>query len=658
MAKRLLLFVVLTALIWSGCGGKKSSTTTGVSITISPTTASVAGATTQQFTATVTGSTNTAVTWEVNGGTGGDAINGTISTTGLYAAPAVLPTTTTVSVTAVSQADTTKIAVAIVTLTAPAVTISISPTSATVVAGATQQFTPTVTVTGSTNSAVNWSVSGVQGGDALHGTIDSTGLYKAPASPPKSAITVTATSQANTAFTASAPITLQFGKASLNGTYVFLVNQGDNSSGSGFSYRGGTFVADGGGNITAGVSDANSGAGSVTGPTGIPLTGAYSVAADGRGTMTINDASGSHTFSFALTSSTRGQIIGFDSTAVTSGFIRLQDQTAIGSVSGSFVFGMSGDSGGPAAAVGQLAFSGATVTETADTNIVGTPGNVPGVAGAFAIGAGGRGTATLNNAPFVFYIIDGSTMVLMNVDVSGLRVAGTAFAQSGAPFSGASLGTSAFLVNGSVLSGNKPYALAARFDTDFVSQLRGGVSDLNSGGVPMNPALSGTYSVASNGRAQIMGSTGSSNFIVWLASQKLGVVLESDPGIVASGQLFQQQAGFQSVTGGYAFAAGGANSAGTAPQAVDGQLTVSGFGTLLGTEDVNTGSAQTSQALAGNVTISTNGRGTGSIKVGNPPTTANYGFYFISPDRFILLSGDPNTVLSGVAERQCSDCQF
>ena len=641
-------------MMWAGCGGKKNTTPAGVAVTISPTTASVQGATTQQFTATVTGSTNTAVTWQVNGVTGGDATNGTITPGGLYTAPPVLPTTMTVSVSAVAQADTTKVAVAVVTLTAPAVTISLTPASATVAAGATTQFTATVTVTGSTNSAVNWSVNGVQGGDAVHGTIDSTGRYTAPLAPPKSAITVTATSQANTAFSASAPVTLQFGNATLNGTYVFLVNQGDNSSGSGSAYRGGTFVANGAGQITSGVSDANSTASPPA--TNVSLTGSYSVAADGRGMMTFSDVSGSHSFSFALTSSTRGQVIAFDAAQVTSGFIRLQDQSAIASVSGPFVFGMSGDNGGPAAAVGQLTLSGASVTETADVNSGGTVTSISGAMGPVAIGAGGRGTMTLNGAPFVFYIIDASTIVLMNVDFSGLRIAGTGFAQSTAQFSGASLGSSAFFVNGSAVSGDKPYAMAARFDTDFASQLRGGVADVNSGGNATSSPLTATYNVAQNGRAQI---TGSSNFIVWLASQKQGVVLQTDPSVVAAGLLFQQQSGFQSVTGGYAFVTAGANSAGTLPQASAGQLTIAGFGSLSGNEDLNnSGTLRPAQPLSGNVTISTNGRATGSILLSNFPPSVSYGFYFVSPDRFIILSADANTVLSGVAERQCSDCQF
>src|SRR4051812_9677684 len=107
--KQFLSFVVLMALVWAGCGGKKdTSTTTGVAVTISPTSASVAGGATQQFTATVTGSTNTAVTWQVNGTAGGDAVVGTINSTGLYTAPKVLPTTTTVAVTAGTPTDKTK----------------------------------------------------------------------------------------------------------------------------------------------------------------------------------------------------------------------------------------------------------------------------------------------------------------------------------------------------------------------------------------------------------------------------------------------------------------------------------------------------------------------------------------------------------------------
>ncbi|HYY95256.1 MAG TPA: hypothetical protein VE713_12125, partial [Pyrinomonadaceae bacterium] len=59
------------------------------------------------------------------------------------------------------------------------VAVSFSDKSVTLPAGATRQFTPTVT--GTTNTAVTWAVNGVAGGNATVGTIDATGKYTAPA---------------------------------------------------------------------------------------------------------------------------------------------------------------------------------------------------------------------------------------------------------------------------------------------------------------------------------------------------------------------------------------------------------------------------------------------------------------------------------------------
>ena len=101
----------------TGCGVvSKTQPPIPVNVTISPTSATVATGGTQQFTATVNTS-NTAVTWQVNGVTGGNATVGTISSSGLYTAPATVQSTTTVTVTAVSQADPTKSASAQVTIT-------------------------------------------------------------------------------------------------------------------------------------------------------------------------------------------------------------------------------------------------------------------------------------------------------------------------------------------------------------------------------------------------------------------------------------------------------------------------------------------------------------------------------------------------------------
>ena len=61
------------------------------SIKISPSYTTVAVNGSVQYTAQVTGLTNTKVTWSVNRVSGGTATYGTITTSGLYTAPAKIP---------------------------------------------------------------------------------------------------------------------------------------------------------------------------------------------------------------------------------------------------------------------------------------------------------------------------------------------------------------------------------------------------------------------------------------------------------------------------------------------------------------------------------------------------------------------------------------
>ena len=88
-----------------------------VAVTISPTSTTVPGGQTKQFSATVSGTTNTGVLWAVNGVQGGNLTYGTISSGGLYTAPAC-PSTTGVTVLAQSQYDGNAKATSAVTLTA------------------------------------------------------------------------------------------------------------------------------------------------------------------------------------------------------------------------------------------------------------------------------------------------------------------------------------------------------------------------------------------------------------------------------------------------------------------------------------------------------------------------------------------------------------
>jgi Chitobiase/beta-hexosaminidase C-terminal domain/Glycosyl hydrolases family 16 len=88
-------------------------------VTVTPATASIATAATQQFAASVTGASNTAVTWAVSGAGCSSTSCGTISSSGLYTAPAAVSTSDTVAITAISVADPTKYASATVSLVPP-----------------------------------------------------------------------------------------------------------------------------------------------------------------------------------------------------------------------------------------------------------------------------------------------------------------------------------------------------------------------------------------------------------------------------------------------------------------------------------------------------------------------------------------------------------
>jgi len=166
--------------------------TPAVTISMTPSSASLQGGQSATFAATVTGSSNTAVNWSVSPSVG------TISN-GVYTAPSTIPTGQTVTVAATSAADPTKIATAVVTLV-PAISVAVVPASASLTSSQSVQFN--ASLSGTTNPNVSWSLSPSVG--SL-----SNGLYQAPATiNSQQNVTVTAASLADPTKTGSATITL------------------------------------------------------------------------------------------------------------------------------------------------------------------------------------------------------------------------------------------------------------------------------------------------------------------------------------------------------------------------------------------------------------------------------------------------------------------
>jgi hypothetical protein len=172
-----------------------------VAISVMPSSGVLQPSSTLQLRASVSGSSNTGIAWTLSEPVG------TLSATGdvaVYTSPALIQQQRTVEVRVQSVADRSKIVTAVLTLM-PAVSISAAPAVVEVKAGATQQFT--APVTGTSNTAVEWSVS------PAIGTISPAGLYTAPATVTDGQeITITASAAADRTKRAVARATLVTGR--------------------------------------------------------------------------------------------------------------------------------------------------------------------------------------------------------------------------------------------------------------------------------------------------------------------------------------------------------------------------------------------------------------------------------------------------------------
>jgi len=172
-----------------------------VAISMTPASGTLYGGQTEQFAANVSNTSNSAVAWSISP-TG----IGTISSSGLYAAPASIASIQTIYLTATSHADSSKHATATVTLIPPGpgipVSVSVTPLSSTLYIGQTEQLTANVANTN--NPGVTWSIS-----PSGTGTVSAEGVYSAPTTLSSfQIVTVTATSVADTTKSASATITV------------------------------------------------------------------------------------------------------------------------------------------------------------------------------------------------------------------------------------------------------------------------------------------------------------------------------------------------------------------------------------------------------------------------------------------------------------------
>ena len=168
-----------------------------VTVQVLPAAVTLLAGQSQQFTASVFGVSSTGVTWSISPQVG------SISATGNYTAPGVISTSQKITVTATSSFDGTSTGTATITLSPPVVvTVAVTPSTVTLNNSQTQQFT--ATVSNAQNTAVVWSITPATGA----GTIDSNGLYTAPAVISATSATITAKSVQDPTKSGTATVTL------------------------------------------------------------------------------------------------------------------------------------------------------------------------------------------------------------------------------------------------------------------------------------------------------------------------------------------------------------------------------------------------------------------------------------------------------------------
>jgi hypothetical protein len=494
------------------------------------------------------------------------------------------------------------------------------------------------------------------------------------------------------------PSTGPFSKANLNGQYAFSMG-GSNAFGN-FA-RVGTFTADGQGNITGGLEDANfPGAVNLQ----VPLTGGtYTVNPDGRGSMTFSFAAGNSVdFSITLASSTNGFMV--DTTIVNGGvaqtgsgnFVK-QDASALAlaGINGNYAFDFSGSSpdgtNNPISIIGTFKADGAGNLMTGFDDVVElgsgfTPKAAIGTS-VFSLdnahSGTGRGTANIAGFNYVFYIVSHNQIKFMGTDSAGELLGDAVLQQANTPANATAMnGGFVFIVGGSTTSGT--LGQAGRFTADGGGKVSAVFLDVNNSGsftaVPSGATgLTGTYQVDgdTSGHGTLtftdsIGGTGTYTYGFYLISPTQAVfqnqsIVAGDPNgapLVADGSLSAQTGGpftASSLAPTFAFSLSGVDSNGltgsTAQDDFVGQATFSSL-SYTGAMDFNEFSAGTLYLdIPVNGAIALNGDGTGvNTQVFNlqPPAKNQFNFVVLiaNPNTLYVLGSDSNRVISGIYTAQ------
>jgi hypothetical protein len=475
-----------------------------------------------------------------------------------------------------------------------------------------------------------------------------------------------------------------FSNASLKGQYAFSMSGTELCAGTGsFFGRIGTFTADGNGNITSGVEDVNV----CTGTSTLAFTtSSYAIQADGRGTLSLTNNTGTTNYSIALSTTSQGSIVQTDSTVTAGGSFQKQDSLAfsVTKIASGYVFDFSGEGFNASnnlvqqSIVGRFDADGGGGIKNGlfDSNTAGVlSGQVAFPNGAFyqldgAFPQSGRGTANIAGKNLTFYIVDSTRLKFLssNLDFPEALV-GDALAQQNISFDISALnGGFAFLIGGGSTAG--PIATAGRFTADGAGNLTSIVLDENNNGAvtPLPSSggtVTGSYTVDANhfggGTATWTDSkSGTFTFIFYLASPTKAVFQETDGNITSDGSFLAQSSGpltASSMAGNYAFNWSGVS---TSEDDFVGQMAVAtaATGNVTGAMDFNLfglGKQFFNYPLTGALTLGTDPTGRNGLMATTTPTpqtTYKFSAYAVDSNTTLLVGVDTSRVILGLNTRQ------
>jgi hypothetical protein len=357
------------------------------------------------------------------------------------------------------------------------------------------------------------------------------------------------------------PIGGGFSNSSLSGQYVIAqtgigINQALTSNDP-FSETV-VFSADGSGHLTVPVDDFNQD-GTPYGLTS-PLTGTYSISSDGTGSLFFNSSN----YAITMIDDSHFYVIEQDTFATASGFGEKQDTTAFTAApSGTFVF--KAHNLQTSSRVGGITITSGAISGTEDLLNLGALSSSVAITSSVAMNAPdatGRGTFTLSDGTaFGYYVVNASKFRIMSS--SGALEIGRAEAQTGGPFSVATLAAGTSYVFGSSgdtsVSGTAGIHSAGVFTADGNGNLTGGAVDyVQDTTVNSNLAVSGgTYTLASNGRGTVNLTLTGGNIspqTFWMVNGTSAYFLADSIAAVEDGTFSQQTGGpFTALTSQAAF---------------------------------------------------------------------------------------------------------